>query len=213
MKRCSQCKKEKPETDFHKDATASDGRRSACKICRNKSHRAYCLANKEKKAAYAKAYEKANRQDILARHKKWRLANKEKETARIKAWRLANKEKKTAYDKAYRLANKKKIVAYRKANGDKRNARNRKYEALKVGNNHEPYKDMEIFERDGWICGICGLKIDKRLKRPNLLSKSIDHIIPLSKGGADAPINLQAAHLICNIGKHTKPGGQLRLIG
>ena len=134
-----------------------------------------------------------------------------------KAYYLAHKAEIKAYHKAYRVANAAKIKAkhkaYRRNNPEKLRIRCRKFRALKRGNNHEQYTDADIFGRDGWICGICGRKINKRLKRPNPLSKSIDHIIPTSKGGADAPINLQAAHLRCNKIKSAQSVGQLRLIG
>lgn len=94
-----------------------------------------------------------------------------------------------------------------------RECKSHKYKALKQGVGHEPYRDSYIFQRDGWVCGICGRKINKKLKHPNPLSKSINHIIPLSKGGNDSPVNVQAAHLRCNMGKHNINTGQLRLIG
>ena len=55
------------------------------------------------------------------------------------------------------------------------------------------------------VCAICGQPIDKRLKFPNPLSPSIDHIIPVSKGGHPADIqNLQLTHLKCNQLKASK---------
>lgn len=136
---------------------------------------------------------------------------------RQKAYHLAHKKEITECKKAYRATRKKEIAdwqkEYRRKYPDKSRVLCRKYRALKRSNAHEPYTDTYIFERDDWMCGICGRGINKRLKRPNLLSKSIDHIIPISKGGADAPINLQAAHLRCNQLKSAGNGGQLRLIG
>lgn len=70
---------------------------------------------------------------------------------------------------------------------------------------------IAVFERDGWICGICGKKVNRRLKYPHPLSVSLDHIIPLSKGGTHTLTNVQCAHLTCNHKKHTSDGGQLRL--
>ncbi len=55
------------------------------------------------------------------------------------------------------------------------------------------------------ICGICGLPVDKSLKYPDPLSPTVDHIIPVSRGGDPTDIdNLQLAHFICNTRKSDK---------
>ena len=65
----------------------------------------------------------------------------------------------------------------------------------------EPVDLMEIYTRDNWVCGLCGVEINKDTKWPDPGSPSIDHIIPLSKGGHHIKANLQSAHLSCNMGK------------
>jgi hypothetical protein len=186
----------------------------------------------EKQKAYNRAWRLAHKEQISAYNKVCYANNKEKHMARAKEYRLAHKKEVSIYNKEYRLShltilvkknksycisNKNKINASRRARyseyPDNARASNRKHKSLKNGVGHSPCTDSYIFERDGWICGICGRKINKQLKWPKPYSKSIDHIVPLCKGGIDAPINLQAAHLRCNTSKNAGSGGQLRLIG
>lgn len=61
-----------------------------------------------------------------------------------------------------------------------------------------PVHRYRIFERDNWICQLCGEPISKAENYPSLWSASIDHIVPIAKGGAHEPSNCQAAHFICN---------------
>lgn len=67
----------------------------------------------------------------------------------------------------------------------------------------QPHIDkLELFNRDQWRCGICGLAIDRFLSWPDLGSASVDHITPVATGGdVWDESNLQAAHLGCNIRK------------
>lgn len=70
-----------------------------------------------------------------------------------------------------------------------------------------------IFDRDGWRCRICMKKVNKKLKAPHPMSASLDHIVPLSKGGKHEPLNVQLAHFMCNSIKSANLGVQLRLVG
>lgn len=62
----------------------------------------------------------------------------------------------------------------------------------------ESYSRSDIFERDNWICGICHGSVDRALVWPHPSSVSIDHVVPLSRGGGDCAANVQCAHLGCN---------------
>ena len=54
-------------------------------------------------------------------------------------------------------------------------------------------------------CGICGKPVDFSYKYPHPLSPTVDHIIPVSKGGHPSDIsNLQLAHRCCNRQKSDK---------
>jgi hypothetical protein len=55
-----------------------------------------------------------------------------------------------------------------------------------------------IYERDDWVCGLCGEPVDPALTYPDPECASLDHVVPLSRGGSHDPTNLQLAHLRCN---------------
>lgn len=69
---------------------------------------------------------------------------------------------------------------------------------------------LEVYERDGWLCQICGKPIDPDLRFPFVMSKTTDHVVPLTKGGQHEVDNLQAAHLYCNILKGNRLEGESR---
>jgi len=64
-----------------------------------------------------------------------------------------------------------------------------------------------IFERDKYICHLCGEYIGDKLSDTDGLDSmpSIDHIIPQSKGGGDLPSNLRTACLRCNKSRGNRP--------
>ena len=49
----------------------------------------------------------------------------------------------------------------------------------------------EIYLRDNKICSLCSLPVER-------VDASIDHVIPLSKGGLHSPDNVKLAHRKCN---------------
>jgi len=65
-----------------------------------------------------------------------------------------------------------------------------------------------LIERDGLRCAICGKMCDPSdrswSKYCGPLYPSIDHIIPMSKGGSHTWDNVQVAHIICNSRKGDK---------
>lgn len=78
----------------------------------------------------------------------------------------------------------------------------------------ETYNRLKVFERDNWRCQLCGKKTRPDKKTPHHRAPTIDHIVPISKGGADVESNVQTACFVCNSKKAAggRPGGeQLRL--
>lgn len=69
--------------------------------------------------------------------------------------------------------------------------------------------NRKILRNTSVVCAICGMPLDNTLKFPHPLSTSIDHIIPVSKGGRSTLDNLQATHLVCNQEKGKKILGKV----
>lgn len=85
---------------------------------------------------------------------------------------------------------------YQNARGHERRAR------LRKGSIGRRFTRTEVFKRDGWVCQICGQDIHPATNYPDPLSASLDHVKPLSRGGAHSFSNCQASHLVCNLRKH-----------
>lgn len=109
-----------------------------------------------------------------------------------------------------------KTKAKRSAGRKNHKEQNRRRRARKRGATIEYFKTNEIYERDGWICGICGKPVKRGTQCPHPLSPTLDHIIPLAAGGTHERKNVQCAHFICNSTKGSgcaPHGDQMRLMG
>ena len=69
----------------------------------------------------------------------------------------------------------------------------------------EVFTDIEIHERYGWMCYLCGTAVDRRVDPLHPDAPSIDHMVPLSKGGQHTRSNVARAHLHCNSSKQDRP--------
>jgi 5-methylcytosine-specific restriction endonuclease McrA len=65
----------------------------------------------------------------------------------------------------------------------------------------EPVLLAAIAARDNWQCSLCRRPVDSAVPWPDRMSSSLDHRVPLSKGGAHSPSNVFLAHLGCNSSK------------
>jgi 5-methylcytosine-specific restriction endonuclease McrA len=65
----------------------------------------------------------------------------------------------------------------------------------------ELFTRPDVYERDKWVCGICGKPVDRTLEWPDKWSASLDHIVPIEQGGPHSFDNCQLAHLHCNLSK------------
>jgi len=125
---------------------------------------------------------------LKSRRSRGKLAGRpgemERRAATVKQWRQDNPEKYREQARAYKLA---------------RKARER-------GARTETVLLSVLIERDRARCQICGKVRGKD-------RWSIDHIVPLSKGGANTYANTQLAHIRCNRKRWNVGPAQLRMFG
>lgn len=91
--------------------------------------------------------------------------------------------------------------------------KNRRRRAAKRGGASEPYTLTEIAERDGHRCALCGDPVPMDVKVPEALAPTIDHIVPVVRGGDDTKANVQLAHFRCNSVKGPRDVQALALAG
>lgn len=66
---------------------------------------------------------------------------------------------------------------------------------------------VELAQRDGTDCSLCGEAVDMSLTRAeSIMCPSVDHIVPYSLGGSNDAENLALAHLKCNQMKLNRVG-------
>lgn len=156
--------------------------------------KAYYESNRDSKSQKSSIYYQNNREAILLRVKAHYSENCESIKGNVKEWRGQNKEKVKQYNQKYL-----------NTNPETANAGWHLRRARILGSaNLELFERNEIFARDNWICKLCNQPLDRTEVKPHPMSPSIDHIIPLSRGGEHNKENCQAAHLGCNRSKGPK---------
>lgn len=68
----------------------------------------------------------------------------------------------------------------------------------------ERFTAIEIFERDNWTCYLCHEPVSQAPDCYNPKAATIDHVVPLSKGGQHTAANVRCACLTCNSSKQDK---------
>lgn len=79
-----------------------------------------------------------------------------------------------------------------------------------------PVNRQAIYERDRWVCQLCRKPVARGKAVPHPKAPTIDHVVPLARGGTHEPANVQLAHYLCNSIKSDGDwtgGEQLALIG
>ena len=94
-----------------------------------------------------------------------------------------------------------------------RRVRRKKERALLRSVKAENVNPIKVFERDGWICHLCG-KPTLKSKRGTYHKRApeLDHITPLSKGGDHSYANTACSCRSCNASKSDTIAGQPSLL-
>lgn len=159
---------------------------------RRKSAIKYYLNNKDKIQMRAKEYRENNKEKVRIINsksgKKWFKNNKEKRMTTAKKWNKKNPIKYAQYSKEWRKRNPEKFLMNMKNTNHKRRSLTK---SGKISS-----KEWETIKKQAkFKCHWCKEKIAKL---------TMDHVIPLSKGGIHVASNIVPACLSCNSSKGAK---------
>ncbi len=175
----------------------------------------YKAVNRERILAYQQGYREANRDKLREHARLSRAANPEKFRVQEQARRDANREKLREQDRVRRMVNREKIRqrqnawaqvnrqklreqqrVYWTTHREKHRADQRKRRALRVQSSCYPVPSDGLQQRwdlYGGRCWMCGGE-----------ATHVDHVKPLSKGGAHILCNLRPACSSCNSRKRDR---------
>lgn len=187
-KTCTKCGETKPETEFSFKRKGHPTRYPRCKACVNARSRLYHTTTKARILARKKATREANLETYRARERAMAHQRRAQRLLYIKVWLAANPDKE-------RAARMKRYAAY----PEKFRAIGARYRARKNG---APRNDLTaaqwraIKAHYGHRCVYCGRTMARL---------TMDHIVPLSQGGAHTLQNVVPACQSCNSRKNDGP--------
>lgn len=99
---------------------------------------------------------------------------------------------------------KERATEWRVANPESRRESHLRRRARKAGVAVQRLDLGYVWSRDRGLCWICGAAVDRELRWPDSYSPTLDHVIPLAKGGSHVLGNVALAHARCNMSKKDK---------
>lgn len=177
MKVCPKCGEEKSLDAFCRHRGTKDGLSCWCRSCQGAVAAANYRANAEKKKAASAAWRAANRERHRAYSRQWGEANQERVIDRSRAWALANPERAAANKAKYRERHPERDQSNRRAAAQRRRA-------IKAQALFERFDPIEVLERDGWRCHLCGIATPKRFVARMILERQNSTISSHSRPGA-----------------------------
>jgi len=129
--------------------------------------------------------------------RRWIEENPAKVNATSVAYRIKNAESRREYSAAY-------LPEWKRENAHKIRDYTYRRRAKKANTETAPIDYSALWETCGGACSLCGHPLDLATEWPSPRFASIDHIVPLSRGGGHVQSNLQYACLDCNVRKGAK---------
>jgi len=185
MKTCSKCRETKPLEDFGKNKSRPDGKNPWCKVCNSASAKRYYHKNPERMKERRREWYQDNIERERAKAKDRYWADPEASREKNKKWKSENSEKVKAYQREYVRSN---LDAFRCYN------QNRRARLEGNGGSHTAEQWQLLCESFGNVCLCC--KEEKPL--------TVDHVVPISKGGTNDIWNLQPLCRGCNSSRGTQ---------
>jgi len=194
-KTCTKCQTEKSVDLFYKDR---DRYASSCKQCQLTQRKQYYIDNKATVKVKRAAYQKAHQAEQYEHLKKWRKNNPEKVREAGRRQYAGNIKHHLAVKKEWRLANPEAVKAilekHRLNHLPKMAEKSHKRRAKLRGNGVFQVTEKELIRLYASPCAHCG----------TMENVTIDHIIPVARGGRHSIGNLQPLCLTCNSSKNAK---------
>jgi 5-methylcytosine-specific restriction endonuclease McrA len=183
MKQCSKCGQIKSLDEYHFVNKAKGKTRPDCKSCRNAQMREYHFDHIEEQHRRNREWRAINLEQHKANSREYYHANKAQVATRRLAWQRANKDKTKASRLKWELANPESSIRRRiSRRAAKRNAFVGQITKKEIG---------RLYASRCFYCG-SNQKI------------TLDHVIPISRGGSHSIGNLVPACQFCNFSKHDK---------
>jgi len=189
-KRCTKCSQIKSLDLFTKDKHKKSGYKSSCLQCAREYAKLARTEGRVRRLPYAD-WSTEQKAKHLARYRAWAAANPDKRQRSSQAHRLANRDYYAERQAQYRAENPEKYKEWQKQNPDKVIANWTKRRRNLVENGIFVINKKEIRKLLQSPCFYC--------QSPK--SGTIDHVMPLSKGGRHSIGNLLPACMPCNQSK------------
>lgn len=185
IKICKTCEKEKLLEDFNKDKLSKSGLCYECKSCEHKKDKFYREFHKEEIRERSKIYYQTHKKEMKEYNRCCYLIHKEEHRKYDRIYYLKYKKEEGKKKLEWERNNKDKVKIY----GAKDRARKQNAEGSFTT---QEWTDLK--NKYGNICLCCRKK--KKL--------TVDHIVPLSKGGSNYILNIQPLCKHCNCVKGTQ---------